>query len=150
MHGYQIITELTERSEGAWRPSPGSIYPTLQALADQGLVTAQESDGRRVFSLTDAGRAEVADAEQAGTPAPWAAIAESVDEGIHTLRARLGQVMSATRQVGQLGTADQVARASTILAEARRSLYGLLAEDEPSVDGPDAVAADGEDPSAEG
>ncbi len=68
MHGYQIITELTDRSGGVWRPSPGSVYPTLQVLEDQGLVTADRSEGRRVFRLTDEGRAEAAAAEG---PAPW-------------------------------------------------------------------------------
>src|SRR5665213_3293344 len=69
MHGYQIITELNERSGGVWRPSPGSVYPTLQAMEDQGRVTADKSEGKRVFSLTDEGRAEAAAAGDA--PAPW-------------------------------------------------------------------------------
>src|SRR5437667_331993 len=69
MHGYQVIQELTERSGGMWRPSPGSIYPTLQQLEDEGLVRSSESDGRRVYQLTDTGRAEV---ERRGEePPPW-------------------------------------------------------------------------------
>ena len=84
MHGYQIITELTERSGGVWRPSPGSVYPTLQALEDQGLVTADQSEGRRVFSLTDEGRAE---AEAAGDgPAPWETAARGADRSLVDLR----------------------------------------------------------------
>jgi DNA-binding PadR family transcriptional regulator len=153
MHGYQVITELGERSGGVWRPSPGSIYPTLQALADQGLVTSEETDGRRVFSLTDAGRAEVENTEQAARPAPWEAIAASVDEGVVALRSRAGQVFSATTQVAQFGSPAQIERAGQILADARRALYGLLAEDEPANDGsPDGATepADGEEISPEG
>ncbi|TLM90913.1 MAG: PadR family transcriptional regulator, partial [Actinobacteria bacterium] len=70
MHGYQIIQELSQRSEGAWSPSAGSVYPTLQQLADEGLVSAEETGGKKVFSLTEQGTAEVA--KTADQPAPWA------------------------------------------------------------------------------
>ena len=90
MHGYQIITELGERSGGVWRPSPGSIYPTLQVLADEGLVTSAESDGRRVFSLTDSGRVAVTEAESHGRRAPWDELADDADRGAMQLRDRLG------------------------------------------------------------
>ena len=90
MHGYQIITELTERSGGVWRPSPGSVYPTLQALEDQGLVTADKAEGRRVFSLTDEGRAE---AEAAGDgPAPWERAARGADRSLVDLRGLMVEV----------------------------------------------------------
>src|SRR6478752_8876595 len=77
MHGYQIIREIEERSSGSWKPSAGSVYPTLQLLADEGLIRAEESNGRKIYSLTEAGRAE---AEEAG-PAPWESAAPGAAPG---------------------------------------------------------------------
>jgi len=125
MHGYQIITELGERSGGAWRPSPGSVYPTLSALEDQGLVTADQREGKRVFALTDEGRAE---AEAAGDgPAPWDEAAAG-DSSFHDLRGLMVQVAKATMQVAQAGTEGQVKAASEILTDARRRIYLVLAD----------------------
>jgi DNA-binding PadR family transcriptional regulator len=127
MHGYQVIQELAERSGGVWRASPGSIYPTLQQLEDEGLVRGTESEGRRVFELTESGRAEVE--RRKGEPPPWdmsgdtGPFAGIRDEGF--------AVAAAVMQVARAGTPQQVARAKEILAETRRRLYGLLAEDEP-------------------
>ena len=101
MHGYQIITELTERSGGVWRPSPGSVYPTLQVMEDQGLVTADKTEGRRVFSLTDEGRA-AADAAGDG-PAPWEEAARGADRSLVDLRGLMCEVGAAIMQVGQAG-----------------------------------------------
>jgi DNA-binding PadR family transcriptional regulator len=126
MHGYQIIQELSARSEGAWTPSAGSIYPVLQLLADEGLVTAEETAGKRVFSLTDTGVAAVA--ETAGTPAPWEDAAQSVSAG-SGLREAVGKFMPAVFQVGKSGSAEQVAAAVEILNDARKKLYAILAED---------------------
>ena len=127
MHGYQIITELSERSDGVWRPSPGSVYPTLQQLEDEGLVVAAERDGRRTFSLTDDGRATV-EALPAGRRAPWEEMAAPDDDTVG-IRRRVGQVAAAAMQVSAAGTDDQVARAEEVLAEAQRALYRLLSED---------------------
>jgi len=125
MHGYQIITELGERSGGAWRPSPGSVYPTLSALEDQGLVTADQREGKRVFTLTDEGRTE---AEAAGDgPAPWDEAAAG-DSSFHDLRGLMVQVAKATMQVAQAGTEGQVKAASEILTDARRKIYLVLAD----------------------
>jgi DNA-binding PadR family transcriptional regulator len=129
MHGYQIIQELTERSGGMWRPSPGSVYPTLQQLEDEGLVRAGESHGRRVFHLTDSGRAEAARRAEAGAP-PWA----MWDEGspLADLREVGIGVAAAVVQVAQAGSDDQIVRAREILLDTRKRLYGLLAEDGPT------------------
>jgi DNA-binding PadR family transcriptional regulator len=126
MHGYQIIQELTDRTGGVWRPSPGSVYPTLQQLQDEELVREAASDsGKRVYELTDAGR------EQAGeATAPWLAVAgEGEGTGVE-LRDLAHQVMAATRQVAHAGTTAQLESAQRILRDARRSLYRLLAEDD--------------------
>lgn len=132
MHGYQIMRELTERSEGAWRPSPGSVYPTLQQLEDEGLVQPQESEaGKRVFALTAAGR-ELAG--QAPGRKPWEEAAAEADDDAGAIRDLVFQVLAATRQVVHAGTPEQVAAARTLLKETRRSLYRLLAEDEEPVD----------------
>ncbi len=131
MHGYQIITELGSRSGGVWRPSPGSVYPTLQQLQDEGLVTVAEEDGRRTFSLTDAGRAEVERAS-AGRRAPWEEMADEADDAAGGLKSLVGQLIAATIQVATAGTHDQVAQAEKVLTDARRAMYRLLAEDEPA------------------
>jgi DNA-binding PadR family transcriptional regulator len=128
--GYQLIQELTERSGGAWQPSPGSIYPVLSQLEDEGLVTPDTSNDGRGFTLTDAGRTEVeAKREQMGKP--WEAAAAGISEPRFELIGTARQVAAAVRQVMEIGTESQVARASEILTEARRRIYQLLAEDAP-------------------
>lgn len=130
MHGYQIITELTERSGGEWRPSPGSVYPTLQALEDQGLVTADKSEGRRVFSLTDDGRNE-ADAAGDG-PAPWEQAARGADRSLVDLRGLMFEVGAAIMQVGRAGSQRQIKAVGEILTDTRRRIYLVLAEGDPA------------------
>lgn len=127
MHGYQVIQELEQRTGGAWRPSPGSVYPTLQLLSDEDLVTSEEVGGKRVYSLTDAGRAKVEENQGAG--APWSA-AQGEDEPRVKLRDAIFQLGAATMQVARTGSDDDVAKTTEILAEARRRIYGLLAEGE--------------------
>jgi DNA-binding PadR family transcriptional regulator len=130
MHGYEIIGELEQRSGGAWRPSPGSIYPALQLLADEGLLVAQEESGRRVYSLTDAGHAELAQRQKkAGETSPWDQ-GDEADEDTLRLRDTVFRLFGAARQVGEAGTAAQIEAAVGILDEARRRLYGLLAEED--------------------
>jgi DNA-binding PadR family transcriptional regulator len=133
MHGYQIITEMSSRSGGVWTPSPGSVYPTLQQLEDEGLVTVDEQDGRRTFALTDAGRAEVTRASE-GRAAPWEGMAAHAEADTGGLRGGAMQLMAAAMQVAATGSPEQIARAERLLADARRSLYRMLAED----DGADA------------
>jgi DNA-binding PadR family transcriptional regulator len=127
MHGYQIIREIAERSEGAWTPSPGSVYPTLQQLTDEGLVRSTETDGKRVYELTDEGRAQ---AESRSGTLPWEEAAEDADDDLVALRDLAFQVMAATRQVAHAGSKEQLAAAQEILRGARKSLYRLLAEDD--------------------
>jgi DNA-binding PadR family transcriptional regulator len=127
-NGYQLMQEIERRSEGVWRPSPGSVYPALQQLEDEGLVRSDESEGRKLFHLTDAGReaAETATAEGA----PWDAASESVDSDAWELFGVARQVGMAIFQIAQVGTAEQLASAREVLTSARRSLYGILAEEE--------------------
>jgi DNA-binding PadR family transcriptional regulator len=128
MHGYQIIQEVTDRSSGVWAPSAGSVYPTLQALEDEGLVTVDMSEGKKVFSLTDAGRA--ANEARPATSAPWDEVGRDVGEGLIDLRDAMVQVIGAVRQIARGGTPAQVAEAKRVLGETRRSLYRILAEDD--------------------
>jgi DNA-binding PadR family transcriptional regulator len=126
MHGYEMISELDSRTGGVWRPSPGSVYPTLQLLEDEGLIVSEESGGRRRFSLTDAGRAE---AEAAGEQVPWAEFTD--DDSFASWRdvrdATFG-AMNALRQVMSTGTDEQRQRAVEVIVEAKRKLYAILAE----------------------
>jgi DNA-binding PadR family transcriptional regulator len=127
MHGYQIMQELAERSHGVWQPSPGSIYPTLQQLEDEGLVRAEESEGRRVYQLTEEGRRHVESRSERGTP-PWEAASGAVGSALFELRDLAFQVGAAVMQVARAGSEEQVERAKQILAETRRQIYRLLAE----------------------
>jgi DNA-binding PadR family transcriptional regulator len=126
MHGYEIIQELAERTGGIWRPSPGSVYPTLQLLEDEGHVVAEEDSGKRRFSLTDSGTA--AAAEQSGRKAPWDEVNEGVEPGALRLREATSQLLGAVMQIGRAGSAAQHQAAEEVLAEARRRLYAILAE----------------------
>jgi DNA-binding PadR family transcriptional regulator len=125
MHGYQIIQEVGERTGGAWRPSPGSVYPTLQQLEDEELVRTVPSDGRRVFELTDTGREQAAALPSA---TPWETAGDG-DDDLAALRDAAFQLLGATRQVAVAGSAKQIESAQAILREARRGIYQLLAED---------------------
>ncbi len=129
MHCYEMIQEIDSRTGGAWRPSPGSVYPTLQLLEDEGVIAAApESDGgRKRFALTEQGRDEAAAAAQ--TP-PWAEFAETTVNSWHDIRDAGAQAMHALRQVMMTGTDDQRARAAQVLDETRRKLYAILAESE--------------------
>ena len=124
MHGYQIIHEIEERSGGTWKPSPGSVYPTLQLLADEGFIRAEESNGRKTYSLTEEGR-QVADA--AAGKAPWESQGAK-DSGRATALPKAGiDLAHAAAQVGRTGTAEQVEQAVAVLDDARRKLYTILA-----------------------
>lgn len=126
MHGYEMIQQIAERSNGLWKPSPGSVYPTLQLLADEGLITASESEGsKKLFELTDDGRAA---AEKIETP-PWDEITEGADPGHMNLRAAVGQLFGAVAQSAHTATAEQQQRIVDIVNNARREIYGILGED---------------------
>ena len=127
MHGYEMIQEIDSRTGGAWRPSPGSIYPTLQLLEDEGLVIASADDsggGRKRFALTEVGQAEAADAAQSP---PWAEFTQDTVDSWHEVREAGAQAMHALRQVMMTGTAEQRKQAVTVLDETRRRLYAILA-----------------------
>lgn len=123
MHGYQMIQELSERSGGAWNPSPGSIYPALQLLEDQGMLASEQLGGRRVFSLTETGRTH---ADMLPQQAPWDEIAEESDPS-RRLRETFGGLMQALAQIGRAGTPSQIDETVDILAGARKRIYQMLA-----------------------
>lgn len=143
LNGYQVIQQIAERSGGAWKPSPGSVYPTIQQLEDEGLVTGSESGGRRLLRLTDEGRRYVEENadEMAATWAPFERTAPEEPreagqgrggkDGPGDLRPVIGQVMAAIWQVMSSGTPRQRREAAEILTDTRRRLYGLLAEGDP-------------------
>jgi DNA-binding PadR family transcriptional regulator len=130
MNGYQIIQAIGERSDGVWRPSPGSVYPALQQLEDEGLIRAEAGDGgRRAYRLTDEGRSYV-EAHPDEVRAPWELVAGSVGDTALEMRSLIGQVGMAAFQVVTAGTEGQVAQARTVLTDARKALYRLLAADD--------------------
>jgi DNA-binding PadR family transcriptional regulator len=139
-NGYQIIQQISERSEGVWRPSPGSVYPALQQLEDEGLIAATTAEGgRRAYELTEEGRAYVA-AHPEELQAPWDVVAKSVGDDAIEMRKLFGTVAMAAGQVARVGTRPQRDQARQILTDARRKLYQILAAEDDEV-----AAGDGED-----
>jgi DNA-binding PadR family transcriptional regulator len=128
-NGYQIMQELEERSEGLWRPSPGSVYPALQQLEDEGLIRSQESDGRKLFHLTDAGRKTV-DERPADAKVPWEQMSHGMSDEAVELGSLMKEVAMAFVQVMRVGGAQQIGEAKTVLTDTRKALYRILADGE--------------------
>ena len=132
MHGYALIHAIAERTDGAWTPDAGAVYPTLQLLADEGLIAAETTDGRKVWALTEAGRSTVA---RDGITAPWADDAHGHDDAGHDRRDRSAlpkaglALAQAATQVQRSGTPEQVAEAASELDAVRRRLYAILARE---------------------
>lgn len=124
MHGYEMMQELEGRSGGAWRPSAGSIYPTLQQLEDEGLVRSEEIGDRKRYTLTDAGREEAGRREG---PPPWEASGATGAGG--ELREAAFRVAAAVMQAASTGTDEQVAQVREILVDARQRIYSVLGEE---------------------
>jgi DNA-binding PadR family transcriptional regulator len=145
LHGYELIDELEKRSEGAWRPSPGTIYPALRRLESRGLIVGADDDGgKRVYSLTEDGAQRILDRDP-DAPAPWALFAERGE----SLRPVAMELMSQIRQIGRFGSAEQRRQAAEVLNRTKAELYGLMAEGTDQADpaaadptGPDAQASD--------
>jgi DNA-binding PadR family transcriptional regulator len=127
-HGYDVIQRLEDKTEGSWRPSPGSVYPMLQLLADEGLARSVERDGKRVYELTDSGRDETQRRIEEAGGTPWE-LGNRADASFGQLRDNTRQLHMAIRQVGVSGRPELVERAVGIVRDARKQLYGLLAED---------------------
>ncbi|HET6949069.1 MAG TPA: PadR family transcriptional regulator [Acidimicrobiales bacterium] len=127
MHGYEMIQELAGRTGGIWRPSPGSVYPTLQMLEDEGLVIADSGGARKRYTLTDEGRTA---AEPAAAKPPWAEFADDDDvAAAHDVRQAAAGIMNALAEVSMAGTDEQRARALEVLNETKRKLYAILASE---------------------
>ena len=125
-NGYSIMQELEERSDGIWRPSPGSVYPALSQLEDEGLVRSVEHDGRKLFEITDAGREQLA-ARPTDAPAPWDTLVGGVSNEVKDLFGVMRQVAVASAQLAQTASATQIAEAKKVLIEARRASTGSSA-----------------------
>ena len=130
LNGYQIMQEIERRSNGVWRPSPGSIYPALAQLEDEGLIRTEELGERRAYALTDAGRARVDERRGEAAAPPWKQMAESDDDEIGSLFQEMRRLGMAIGQIGHLGTQEQIDKAREIVTKARRAVYALLADDD--------------------
>jgi DNA-binding PadR family transcriptional regulator len=137
-NGYQIMQEVEERSDGVWRPSPGSVYPALQQLEDEGLIRSQESDGRKLFVLTDAGR-KVLEERGQDKHAPWEQMSGEVSDGAFELGRLMKELAYAFAQIMRTGSETQVGLARDVLAASRRDLYRILADGDEATP-PDAAA----------
>jgi DNA-binding PadR family transcriptional regulator len=126
-NGYQIMQEVEQRSEGVWRPSPGSVYPALAQLEDEGLIRSEEIDGRKLFQLTDAGRAHVQKRDE-DAPAPWEQMSGDVSDQAHELGRLIREVASAFTQVVKTGSEAQMGEARKVLTTTRKDLYRILAD----------------------
>jgi DNA-binding PadR family transcriptional regulator len=129
-NGYQIMQEVEERSDGVWRPSPGSVYPALQQLEDEGLIRSEETEGRKLFALTEEGRTYVQERGEEGL-APWKQMSGDVSDEVFELRSVIREVWHAFAQIMRTGSEAQLAQARKVLATARRDLYRILADGEP-------------------
>jgi len=132
-NGYQIMQDIEERSGGVWRPSPGSVYPVLQQLEDEGLIRSTETDGRKQYELTDAGRDLVAERDDHAPP-PWEEMTGSVSDEMREVGNLIREVALASSQVLRAGSPSQIVEASKVLTDTRRSLYRILADGEPAED----------------
>jgi DNA-binding PadR family transcriptional regulator len=129
-NGYALMQEIERRSDGVWRPSPGSVYPALSLLEDEGLVKAEETDGRKAYRLTDAGTAYVEEnREDLGQP--WQAVLEDSDESALDVRGLMFGIGGAVMQIVSGGNKAQIEQAQELLKQTRRDLYKILAEDPP-------------------
>ncbi|MET8668719.1 PadR family transcriptional regulator [Streptomyces tendae] len=127
MHGYEMIQEIAERSGGAWKPSPGSVYPTLQLLEDEGLIASESEGGKKLFALTDAGRT----AAEEGPEAPWEEASRGVDwEALNDIRQAGFGLMEAFGQVWKTGSKEQREKALAVIGDARKKLYLILADED--------------------
>ena len=126
MHGYQLIQAIETRSGGTWKPSPGSVYPTLQLLTDEGLATATQDGERKVYALTDAGKAAAAEFTEAPHPSESRRGWDSERAALPKSGAKLAQALG---QVASSGSKEQQERAVAIIDDARRKLYAILAEE---------------------
>ncbi len=127
-NGYQIMQEVEERSDGVWRPSPGSVYPALAQLEDEGLIRSTEQEGRKLFAITDEGRKLVQE-RGSDRPAPWEQMSGDVSSEMHELGRLMRELASAFVQVMRTGSPEQIAKARDVIAGARRDLYRILADD---------------------
>jgi DNA-binding PadR family transcriptional regulator len=129
-NGYQIMQEVEERSDGVWRPSPGSVYPALQQLEDEGLIRADELEGRKLFKLTDEGRVYVNERGE-DKPAPWEQMSGDVSDQMRELGKLMREVGFAFAQVMKTGSEAQIGEARKVLSTARKDLYRILADGDP-------------------
>src|SRR5215217_1308550 len=129
-NGYQLMQEIEQRSDGVWRPSPGSVYPALQQLEDEGLVRVAPGEGRKAFELTDEGRAHV-EAHRDELGAPWDDVKGDMGEGAWELMGAMREIGMALFQLTHSGSETQQAEAKQVLADTRRALYRILAGDPP-------------------
>src|ERR1700733_12139558 len=130
-NGYQIMSDIEEHSNGAWRPSPGAVYPALQLLADEGLIAGEESGSRRTFSLTEAGRQHIEEDPERARPA-WEAMAQDEPGEMPGLFAQAARLGGSIVQLAHAGTPEQIRAAERLLEQTRRRMYQILAGDEPA------------------
>jgi len=125
-NGYQIMQEVEQRSEGVWRPSPGSVYPALSQLEDEGLIRTEQAEGRKLFAITEQGRELLA--QRGDAPAPWEQISGDVSDEAFEFRHLIRDLAFAFAQLMRSGSDAQIAKAREVLTQARRDLYRILAD----------------------
>lgn len=128
--GYQLMGAIEEKSQGLWKPGPGSIYPALQLLADEGLIalTGADEAGKKPYAITDEGKKYLAEHPEQ-TKAPWDRVTRDL-QGVLSLRPELEQLAAAVRQAATVAAEEQQAKVKEVLTRARKEVYRILAADD--------------------
>jgi len=128
-HGYDLIKELEQRYAGFYRPSPGSVYPTLQLLEDEGHLTSEQVEGKRIYTITESGRQLLAERQrQAGEEGPRRSgfRGRGANPDLEALRQSGMAMVSGLMQVARHGSPAQVRAVMAVIESTRREIYAIL------------------------
>lgn len=132
-HGYELIKAIEERSGGFYRPSPGMIYPTLQLLEEEGNLTSQLVDDKRVYTITDAGRKLLEEQENSQQGGPrWGRHKNQDFPQMMELRQSMMALFESVMQTARYGTPEQVKAVQGLIEATNQQVHAIMAQSRPS------------------